>query len=98
MGVFDTDKPVTGIYIESKGFERITKNTWRLHTSKRGADYSKWWRLPVIIDYDIKRKMFRIDFKQKYFIEDRMEFDLVFDQIVKDTDYEQYRSKYEYIR
>lgn len=97
MGIFDIENTVSYEYLESKGFEKITKNTWRLQTSKSGHNQCRWWRLPVTIDYDIKRKMFRVDFKQKYFADNYWEFNIIFNQIIKDTDYNRYRLEYEHI-
>ena len=90
MGIFDIESGVNGIFLEKIGFERITKNTWRLNTSSRGANDTRWWSLPVTIDYDVKRKMFRKDFKQRYFVEDHMDFDIMFKRLISGTMYEYY--------
>lgn len=92
MSVFDIDNE---IIIDEKmllemDFERVTKNTWHLNTSISGYNDYRWWFLPVIITYDIKRKMFRRD-KKRYFIKDKLDFEIVFKSITEDTNYRRYK-------
>jgi hypothetical protein len=88
MGVFDIEDNVvlTPKQLIGMGFERLTKNTWELHTTQSGANNMKWWSMPVTITYDTKRKMFRRD-KKRYFVKDRGDFEMVFTSIVADTNY-----------
>lgn len=88
MGVFDIEDNVvlTPEQLISMGFERLTKNTWELHTSLSGANNTRWWSIPVTITYDIKRKMFRKD-RKRFFIKDMMDFNVVFEKLIEDTNY-----------
>ena len=65
MGVFDIEDNVvlTSDQLIGMGFERLTKNTWILHTTQSGVNNTRWWSIPVAITYDIKRRMFRKDGK-----------------------------------
>ena len=88
MGVFDIEDNVvlTSDQLISMGFERLTKNTWGLHTTQSGANNSRWWSIPVTITYDIKRRMFRKD-RKRFFIKDIIDFNVVFEKLIEDTNY-----------
>lgn len=88
MGVFDIEENVvlTSDQLISMGFKRLTKNTWELRTTQSGANSTKWWSIPVTITYDIKRRMFRKD-RKRFFIEDMMDFNVVFEKLIEDTNY-----------
>lgn len=88
MGVFDIEDNVvlTPDQLIGMGFERLTKNTWVLHTTQSGANNTRWWSIPVAITYDIKRRMFRKD-RKRFFIKDIMDFNVVFEKLVEDTNY-----------
>ena len=88
MGVFDIEDNVvlTSDQLIDMGFERLTKNTWELRTTQSGANNTRWWSIPVIITYDIKRRMFRKDHK-RFFIKDAMDFNVVFEKLIDDTNY-----------
>ena len=88
MGVFDIEDNVvlTSDQLIDMGFERLTKNTWELHTTQSGASNTKWWSIPVTITYDIKRRMFRKD-RKRFFIKDMMDFNVVFEKLIEDTNY-----------
>lgn len=88
MGVFDIEDNVvlTPDQLIGMGFERLTKNTWVLHTTQSGANNARWWSIPVAITYDIKRRMFRKD-RKRFFIKDMMDFNVVFEKLIEDTNY-----------
>lgn len=88
MGVFDIEDNVvlTPDQLIGMGFERLTKNTWELHTTQSGANCARWWSKPVTITYDVKRRMFRKD-RKRFFIKDMMDFNVVFEKLVEDTNY-----------
>ena len=88
MGVFDIEDNVvlTSDQLIGMGFERLTKNTWVLHTTQSGANNTRWWSIPVAITYDIKRRMFRKD-RKRFFIKDIMDFNVVFEKLIDDTNY-----------
>lgn len=88
MGVFDIEDNVvlTPDQLIEMRFERLTKNTWVLHTTQSGANNARWWSIPVTITYDIKRRMFRKDGK-RFFIKDIMDFNVVFEKLIEDTNY-----------
>ena len=88
MGVFDIEDNVvlTPDQLIGMGFERLTKNTWVLHTTQSGANNTRWWSIPVAITYDIKRRMFRKD-RKRFFIKDIMDFNVVFEKLIEDTNY-----------
>ena len=88
MGVFDIEDNVvlTSDQLIDMGFERLTKNTWELHTTQSGVNNTRWWSVPVIITYDIKRRMFRKD-RKRFFIKDMMDFNVVFKKLIEDTNY-----------
>ena len=88
MGVFDIEDNVvlTSDQLIDMGFERLTKNTWELHTTQSGANNTRWWSTPVTITYDIKRRMFRKD-RKRFFIKDMMDFNVVFEKLIEDTNY-----------
>ena len=88
MGVFDIEDNVvlTPDQLIEMRFEKLTKNTWVLHTTQSGANKARWWSIPVTITYDIKRRMFRKDGK-RFFIKDMMDFNVVFEKLIEDTNY-----------
>ena len=88
MGIFDIEDNVvlTPDQLIDMGFERLTKNTWELRTTQSGANNTRWWSTPVTITYDIKRRMFRKD-RKRFFIKDMMDFNVVFEKLVEDTNY-----------
>lgn len=88
MGVFDIEDNVvlTSDQLIGMGFERLTKNTWILHTTQSGVNNTRWWSIPVAITYDIKRRMFRKDGK-RFFIKDMMDFNVVFEKLIEETNY-----------
>lgn len=88
MGIFDIEDNIvlTSDQLIDMGFERLTKNTWVLHTTQSDANNTRWWTIPVTITYDIKRRMFRKD-RKRFFIKDMMDFNIVFEKLIEDTNY-----------
>lgn len=83
MGIFNVnDFSITYESLQNRGFEQITKNTWIYRWNDRGHDTYRWWFIPRELTYDTVRKMFRFE-KKKYFIQSDLEFDIIFNEIVK---------------